>query len=117
MNLRVKHAKLFDEGTTMKLQKDERKLEGKSSLQEARRLLNRWQRRAIVLGTALFVSVASVIPFLDGHSLHEYADRIGKYLIYLSMCLLPLFVFCAAQTYNFWIYLRDLKKEYKRGSA
>ena len=85
--------------------------------QEARRLLNRWQRRAIVLGTALFVSAASVVPFLEGHSLHEYADRIGKYLIYLSMCLLPLFVFCAAQTYNFWIYLRDLKKEYKRGSA
>jgi hypothetical protein len=98
-------------------QNKEWKSDEASSLEEARGLLNRWRRRAIVLGTGLLLSVASVIPFLEGHFLHAYADRIGRYLIYLSGCLLTAFAFSAAQAYNFWIYLRDLKKAYRSRSA
>ena len=97
----------------MKVQDNERKCEEEAALQEARNLLNRWKRRAIVLGIALFISVSSVVPFLEGQFLHGYADRIGKYLIYVSMCLLPVFAFSVWQTYSFWLYLRDLKKAYR----
>ena len=99
------------------MQNNERKSEEAASLEEARSLLDRWQRRAIVLGIALFASVASVVPFLEGHFLHAQFYRIGRPLLILSGCLLTVFMFCAGQTYNFWIYLRDLKKEYRRGSA
>jgi hypothetical protein len=99
----------------VKMQASVRKSKEKSFLEEARSLLNRWQRRAIVLGTALFASVISVIPFLAGHSLHAKFYRIGRPLLVLTGCLLPLFLFAAAQAYNFWVYLRDLKKEYERG--
>lgn len=101
----------------MTRQNNERKSEDAVALEEARSLLIRWQRRAIVLGIALFASAASVVPFLEGHFLHRYADRIGKPLIYLSMCLLPVFAFCVWQTYSFWLYLRDLKEAYGRGPA
>ena len=80
-------------------------------LEEARTSLNRWYRRMIGVGIALILSAASVIPFLDGHSLHTRFETIGKYLIYLSLCLLSLFVGSAALTYNFWSYWRSLGAE------
>ena len=101
----------------MKRKDNERKSQSAAALEEARSLLNRWRRRAIVLGIPLLASVASVVPFLEGHFLHAYGDRIGKYLIYLSMCLLPVFAFCVWQSYSFWLYLRDLEKAYGRGPA
>jgi hypothetical protein len=88
-----------------------------SSLEEARTFLNRWRRRAIVLGIALFASVASVVPFLEGHSLHAHSYSIGRPLLLFSGCLLTAFLFCAGQTYNFWVYLRDLKKAFRNDSA
>jgi hypothetical protein len=100
----------------VKVQDNERNCD-EAALEQARSLLDRWKRRAIVLGIALFASVASIVPFLEGHFLHEYADGIGKYLIYFSMCLLPVFAFSAWQTYSFWLYLRDLKRAYGQGSA
>jgi hypothetical protein len=101
----------------VKRQNNDRETDEASSLENARILLNRWRRRAIVLGSALFVSVASIVPFLEGHSLHAQFDRIGKYLIVLSMCLLPLAALSAAFTYNFWTYLRDLEKSYRKRLA
>lgn len=73
--------------------------------------LHRWKRRTIILGIALVASTMSVIPFLEGHALHKQFDTIGKFLIYLSMCLLSLFVGSAALTYNFCTYWRSLRKE------
>jgi hypothetical protein len=87
-----------------------------SSLEEARSLINRWRRRTLALGIALFLNVAAIVPFLQDHSLHAHFYRIGRPLLLLSMGLLPAFLFCAAQTYNFWVYLRDLKKAYANES-
>jgi hypothetical protein len=114
----VRHAVRFETGVTaVKRRDNEGEAEEASSLEDARMLLSRWRRRAIVLGSALFASVASVVPFLEGHSLHAQFDKIGKFLIVLSMCLLPLAALSAAFTYNFWTYLRDLKKANRKGSA
>ena len=78
---------------------------------EARISLNRWKRRMIGFGMALILSVVSELPFLRGHSLNMHFEAIGKYLIYLAMCLLSLFVGSAALTYNFWSLWRSLRKD------
>lgn len=71
--------------------------------------LSKWKRRTTVLGIALLASIASVIPFLDGYPLHGEFTNTGKYLIYLSMGLLILFLGSAALTYNSWAYRRSLR--------
>jgi len=84
-------------------------------LAEASSFVDRWRRRAIIFGVALFVNIASIVPFLAGHSLHAQFDRVGKPLLLLSMCLLVMFVVSAAQTYSFWMYLKDCKMLYGSG--
>jgi len=101
----------------MKKRNSQWKSEEASSLAVAQSLVNLWRQRAIVLGIALILNIASIVPFLQDHFLHAYADKFGKYLIYLSMCLLPVFAFCAWQTCSFWLYLRDLKKAYMSDST
>jgi len=86
-----------------------------SSLEEAQTALSTWKRRMATMGIALVVSVAIVVPFLAGHSLHEHWDTIGKYLIYLPAFLLSLFMGSAALTYNFWTYCRRLEKTSPKG--
>ena len=70
--------------------------------------VRKWKRRTIGLGIALILSVALLVPFLDGHFLHRYFEQ-GRYLIYLSCSLLTLFVGASALTYNFWSYWRKLR--------
>jgi hypothetical protein len=80
--------------------------------------LRNWKRATIYLGVALFASVASVVPFLAGHSLHDHWDSIGKNMVLLSMILLPAFCFAAGTAYNMWSYLRSIQKinnEYAKG--
>jgi hypothetical protein len=84
-------------------------------LEDALGFVDRWRRRTIILGVSLFVNIASIVPFLAGHSLHGHFDRVGKPLLILSMCLLVMFVFSAAQTFNFWTYLQDCKMLYRSG--
>jgi hypothetical protein len=76
--------------------------------------LARWIRRTVGLGIDLALSVASVTPFLDGHSLHSHWE-FGKYLIYVSCTMLTLFVGAAALTYNFWGQVRLLRKDARHG--
>ena len=52
--------------------------------------LRKWQRRTAGLGIALVVSVAAVVPFLAGHSLHKYWDQ-GRYVIWVAWVVLSLF--------------------------
>ncbi len=86
-------------------EREDRELEGRI---EAR--LRRWKLGTIWLGVALSISVGSVVPFLYGYPLHGLWDAVGKKLLVLSMCLLPVFMYAAATTFNFWLYLRDIKK-------
>jgi hypothetical protein len=87
----------------------------RSLLDDARARLDGWRRWMIGFGIALAVSVASVVPFLKGHSLHAHFDPVGKYLIGLSMCFLFFFVGAAALTYNFWVYWRSVKADSQQG--
>jgi len=76
--------------------------------------LRKWKCGAVWLGLALVVSVGLVVPFSAGHSLHRYAGGVGKFLVYLSMCLLSVFIYAAATTYNLWSYRRAMKKIHNR---
>lgn len=81
--------------------------------QTAQEGVEKWKRRTIALGIALAIRVALVAPFLDGYPLHRYFQTFGKYLIYVSTCLLSLFVGSAALTYNFWWYWRRIRAAHK----
>jgi hypothetical protein len=69
-----------------------------------------WKRRSIYTGIALFLSCASVAPFLYGHPLHAYWTSFGKYLVLLSMGLLVVFVYCVGLLWSAWMALRDVTK-------
>ena len=77
---------------------------------EVAQRLRKWKRATICLAVALAASIGSIVPFLEGHILHEHFAGGAKYLIYLSMCLPSLFMYAAGTTYNFWSYLRALRK-------
>ena len=79
--------------------------------------LRKWKRATICLAIALAASIGSVVPFLEGHTLHEHFAGGAKYLIYLSMCLLSLFMYAAGTTYNFWSYLRALRRNNGNAAA
>jgi Na+/melibiose symporter-like transporter len=68
-------------------------------------------KRLIVSGLAFFLSCAAIIPFLYGHSLHEYWGTFGMYLLFLSLALLFPFVMCVAMTFTAWIFLRNWQKK------
>lgn len=69
-----------------------------------------WKGRALYSALALFLSCASVIPFLKGHALHAHAEPFARLLVYLSMVLLVVFVLCAGYFYSAWQALRDVEK-------
>jgi hypothetical protein len=69
-----------------------------------------WRRRAFIATFLFFLSCASVVPFLAGHSLHSYWNVVGKYLVLLSMALLLGFVYCNALFYEAWQIHRSYKK-------
>jgi len=67
-----------------------------------------WKIRAIYSGLALLLSCVSVTQFLDGHWLYPYWESVGKYLVVLSMVLLPVFLYCALLLWGAWNALRNL---------
>jgi hypothetical protein len=78
--------------------------------QYANERINLWRKRSVYSGIALFLTCASVEPFLYGHSLHIYWESFGKYLVLLAMGLLVVFVYCAGLWYSAWAALRDVTK-------
>jgi hypothetical protein len=70
-----------------------------------------WQRRALYSTGALVLSCALVYPFLEGHSLHSYWESFGKYLLFLPMALLLVFLYCNGLWWGAWQARRDLEKE------
>jgi len=73
-----------------------------------------WRKRALLSTFAFLLSCGSVYPFLAGHALHEHWDSLGKYLLMLSMGLLPVFVMCNGSWYNAWQALRDLERDFEK---
>jgi membrane protein YdbS with pleckstrin-like domain len=76
--------------------------------------IRKWKRGTVWLGIALICCVVAVVPFVYGYPLHNYWDAVGKKILVLSMCLLPLFMFSAGITYMFWSYLRAIKNVHRR---
>ncbi len=76
----------------------------------ARARISLWRRRALYSAVALLLSCASVIPFSKGHSLHAHSEPFGRLLVYLSMALLVVFVYCAGLCWSSWQALRDVEK-------
>ncbi len=70
-----------------------------------------WQRRALYSTGSLALSCALVYPFLEGHSLHPYWESFGKYLLFLPMALLLVFLYCSGLCWGAWQACRDLEKE------
>ncbi len=80
--------------------------------QETRILLRlrTWKLGTFWVGIALAAAIVSVIPFLRDFPLHDEWDLVGRKILLLSMCLLAVFMYVAGTTYNFWAYLRDVRK-------
>ena len=76
----------------------------------ARKRIALWRWRALYSTVAFFLSCAFVYPFLKGHSLHEYWGSFGKYLIFVSMALLLVFVYCTGLFWSARQALRDVEK-------
>ena|ERR1051326_3755500 len=78
--------------------------------QNAEERLRLWRQRSVLSGLALLLSCLSVSMFLTGHSLHAYWESLGQYLVYLSMGLLVVFLYCTLLLWGAWSALRDLRK-------
>jgi hypothetical protein len=69
-----------------------------------------WRRRSLYSTAALVLTCALIYPFLAGHPLHAHWDSFGKYLIFVAMALLIVFVLCTGFFYSAWQALRDVEK-------
>jgi hypothetical protein len=76
----------------------------------ARERIGRWRKRSLYSIVALLLSCVSVIPFSKGHSLHAHAEPFGRLLVYLSMALLVVCVYCTGLFWSAWQALRDVEK-------
>jgi hypothetical protein len=81
--------------------------------QYARERIGLWRQRSLYSVVALLLSCASVIPFSKGHSLHAHAEPFGTLLVYLSMALLVVCVYCTGLFWSAWQALRDVEKGQK----
>ena len=78
-----------------------------------RQRLQDWLKVLYLLGLLLAGSAASLVPFLYGHWLHRYWNIQGKAILVLAIGAFICFAFAAGTTYNFWSYLRDMRKVHK----
>jgi hypothetical protein len=69
-----------------------------------------WRRRSLYSTAALVLTCALIYPFLAGHPLHAHWESFGKYLIFVAMALLIVFVLCTGFFYSAWQALRDVEK-------
>jgi uncharacterized membrane protein len=75
----------------------------------AREVIALRRRRTLYSASALLLSCASVIPFSAGHRLHAHSE-FGRLLVYLSMVLFVVFVYCNGLLWSAWQALRDVEK-------
>ena len=61
--------------------------------------LRNWKRRTMWLGVALALCIGVIALFSEGQPLHQYAGASTKFLVYLAMCLLAVFMYAAGTSY------------------
>jgi hypothetical protein len=69
-----------------------------------------WRSRFLYSTVALVLTCAFIYPFLADHPFHAYWESFGKYLIFVAMALLIVFVLCTGFFYSAWQALRDVEK-------
>ncbi len=74
--------------------------------------LRRRGKNALFATVAFFLSCAAVTLFLVGFPLHTYWESFGRYLLLLTMGLLPVFVVYVGLLWSAWVYRRDIEKEF-----
>ena len=100
----------------MKIRKEALDPEEAALLEDSRNTLYSGLRTTLILGVALLVNIASIIPFLAGHSQHEQFYNVGRPLLITAVCLLGLFLLAAGRACLYWLNDRELKKVLRKGS-
>jgi hypothetical protein len=81
----------------------------------AERTFRSWKRATMFVGMLLVASMAALVPFLAGHSLHSHWEKTGKKILLLSMGLYGAFAYTAGHTWiEYWYGLRELRKIHKK---
>jgi uncharacterized membrane protein YidH (DUF202 family) len=78
------------------------------------RRLRAWKRTTLWVGVALLLCILAIVPFADGGPLHQHAGNSTKFLVYLAMCLLAVFMYAVGTSYVVWNYLRATRKTHKK---
>jgi hypothetical protein len=76
--------------------------------ENARARLGVWRKRALYSAGIFAISCLLVYLFLDGSPLHAYWEPFGKYLVFLSMILSLVCLYCVALLWGAWRALRDV---------
>jgi hypothetical protein len=74
--------------------------------------LKRTTKAAAWAGGALLVNILCIIPFSKGHSLHVYAEPIGRGLVIVAMALFLWFVIKVAFVWSSWQSARETRREF-----
>ncbi len=61
-----------------------------------------WRRRTLLVMIAFLLTCVMVYLFLEGSPLHAHWDSVGKYILFLAMALLPVFLYCALLLWQAW---------------
>ena len=78
--------------------------------QYAKERISLWRRRSIRSIVAFLLSCLGTYTSLQGHPPHEYWGAFGKYLVFVSMAMLVVFVFCRGFFYSACRALRKVEK-------
>jgi predicted nucleic acid-binding protein len=69
-------------------------------------------RSALWAGFALLLCILCIVPFLAGHPLHRYWERM-KFLIYIADALIVWFCLKAAFVWSSWQSTREIRREFR----
>jgi len=114
MSFKDKKSKVCEAAIEKRRQEEIRQNEKEE--ERVHRNLRTWTRITIWIGIALGICVMSVVPFSKGHFLHKNAEPWGRILVYLSMCLVWVFLFSVVAFYSSWKVFRS-EMEFQRRFA
>ncbi len=73
-------------------------------------IVRRFARWTILAAVAFIVNLCLSVPFLKGNPWNQYVDTIGKYVLFLCLCMFLLLVFLAGFPYVLWASKRAFDK-------